>query len=83
MYADIHNPLLPSFREYAWFFHDEMEIDDLLGQTPIDPHFNQPGSTHTINYRGEPERNRMKLIHEGVVCPDCAGEEVHHDYRGS
>ncbi|KGA96589.1 multicopper oxidase [Alkalihalobacillus alcalophilus ATCC 27647 = CGMCC 1.3604] len=79
MYADIHNPLLPSFREYAWYFHDEMEVDNILGETPIDPHFNQPSSTHLISYRSEPERNRMKLLHEGVVCPDCAGEEVHHD----
>lgn len=77
--ADIHNPLLPSFREFGWFFHDEMEVDDLTGQKPISPFTLQPEATHTINYRAEPMRNRMRLMHEGVVCPDCEGEEVHHD----
>ncbi|TSI06690.1 multicopper oxidase domain-containing protein [Lysinibacillus sp. BW-2-10] len=77
--ADVHNPLLPSFREYGWFFHDEMEVDDLTGQKPISPHTLQPEATHLVNYRAEPMRNRMRLIQEGVVCPDCEGEEVHHD----
>lgn len=79
VYADIHNPLLPSFREFGWFFHDEMEVDDLTGQKPISPHTLQPEATHLVNYRAEPMRNRMRLIQEGVVCPDCEGEEVHHD----
>ncbi|MBB6449218.1 hypothetical protein HNR44_001167 [Geomicrobium halophilum] len=79
LYADIHNPLLPSFREYAWVFHDEMETDDLTRNTPINPHTFQPDMTHLVNYRSEPMRNRMKLMHEGVVGPDCEGEEVHHD----
>lgn len=79
VYADVHNPLLPSFREYAWFFHDEMEVDDLTGQKPIDPHTMQPNETHSVNYRGEPARNRVRLIMEGVVCPNCEAEEVHHD----
>lgn len=79
VYADVHHPLLPSFREYAWFFHDEMEIKDLTGQAPIDPATLQPEATHSINYRSDPMRNRMRLIHEGVVCPNCEGEEVHHD----
>lgn len=78
-FADVHNPLLPSFREYGWFFHDEMEVDDLTGQKPISPHTLQPEATHLVNYRAEPMRNRMRLIQEGVVCPDCEGEEVHHD----
>jgi len=79
LFADIHNPFLPSFREYGWFFQDEMEVDDLTGQTPISPHTLQPDATHLINYRSEPMRNRLRLIQEGVVCPDCEGEEVHHD----
>jgi len=79
LYADVHNPLLPSFREYAWFFHDEMEVDDLTGDKPISPLTLQPEATHTVNYRAEPMRNRMRLLMEGVVCPDCEGEEVHHD----
>ncbi|RHW37626.1 copper oxidase [Lysinibacillus yapensis] len=78
-FADVHNPLLPSFREFGWFFHDEMEVDDLTGQKPISPHTLQPEATHLINYRSEPMRNRLRLMHEGVVCPDCEGEEVHHD----
>lgn len=79
VFADVHNPLLPSFREFGWFFHDEMEVDDLTGQKPISPHTLQPEATHAVNYRAEPMRNRMRLIQEGVVCPDCEGEEVHHD----
>ncbi|MCA1032564.1 multicopper oxidase domain-containing protein [Bacillus timonensis] len=80
VYADIHNPLAPSFREYVWFFHDEGNIKDLAGNDPIDPHTGEPDeSLHAINYRVEPMRNRLKLIKEGVVCPDCEGEEVHHD----
>lgn len=79
LYADIHNPLLPSFREYAWFFHDEMEIKDLTGEPPINPETLQPDMTHNINYRSEPMRNRLRLIMQGVTCPNCVGEEVHHD----
>lgn len=79
VFADVHNPLLPSYREFGWFFHDEMEVDDLTGQKPISPHTLQPEATHLINYRSEPMRNRLRLIQEGVVCPDCEGEEVHHD----
>ncbi|MBP3952264.1 multicopper oxidase domain-containing protein [Bacillus suaedae] len=78
--ADIHHPLLPSHREYAWIFHDEMEIDDLTGNNPIDPMTNQETeSFHGVNYRYEPMHRRQQLISEGVVCPDCDGEEVHHD----
>ncbi len=79
VFADVHNTLLPSFREFGWFFHDEMEVDDLTGQKPISPHTLQPEATHSVNYRAEPMRNRLRLIQEGVVCPDCEGEEVHHD----
>lgn len=79
LYADIHHPLLPDFREFTWFFHDEMEILDLTGEKPFDPVTFQPSSTPTQNYRSEPVRNRVRLIQEGVVCPDCEGEEVHHD----
>ena len=37
-FADIHNLYYHHFREFGWFFHDEMEVDDLTGQTPISPH---------------------------------------------
>lgn len=79
VYADIHNPFLPSFREYAWVFHDEMEIKDLTGDIPFSPHTFQPDATHAVNYRAEPMRNRQRLILEGVVSPETEGEEVHHD----
>lgn len=80
LYADIHHPFLPSFREYAWFFNDEMEIKDLTGNNPLNPMTNQEAeSFHGVNLRYEPATNRKRLIDEGVVCPDCDGEEVHHD----
>lgn len=79
VFADVHHPLLPSFREFTWFFHDEMEIHDLTGGMPIDPHTFQPMMTPAVNYRSEPHRNRVRLIMEGVVDPNLEGEEVHHD----
>lgn len=80
MYADIHHPFLPSFREYAWIFHDEMPAKDVTGNSPLDPVTNQERElTHAVNYRYEPIQNRIRLLEEGVVCPDCDGEEVHHD----
>lgn len=80
VYADVHHPFNPSFREYAWYFNDEAEQLDMTGNKPINPHTGQEDeSTHAVNYRSEPMRNRLKLIEEGVVCPDCEGEEVHHD----
>lgn len=80
VYADVHHPFLPSFREYAWFFGDEQEVKDLTGNRPIDPMTGQEAeSTQAVNYRYEPLLNRKKLIEEGIVCPDCEGEEVHHD----
>ncbi|MCM3636634.1 multicopper oxidase domain-containing protein [Sporosarcina luteola] len=80
VYADIHHPILPSFREYAWVFHDEMEVDDLTGNRPIHHLTNQEESSfHGANYRFEPINRRQQLIAEGVVCPNCEGEEVHHD----
>lgn len=80
VYADIHHPLLPSFREYVWMFHDEMEVNDLTGNRPINHISNQEEeSFHGANYRYEPENRRSQLLAEGVVCPNCEGEEVHHD----
>ncbi|RFU61745.1 cupredoxin domain-containing protein [Peribacillus glennii] len=80
VYADVHNPFLPSFREFAWFFHDEMEVDDITGNRPIHPVTGQDvDSFHGVNYRFEPLYNRKRLIEEGVVSPDVDGEEVHHD----
>ncbi len=69
-YADIHHPWQADFREYVTIFHDEPEIKDKAGNTPISPETGQPESTMPINYRAEPMRNRMPH------CLDCAGEEV-------
>ena len=60
--------------------HDEMEVDDLTGNRPINHFSNQEEeSFHGANYRYEPENRREQLVAEGVVCPNCEGEEVHHD----
>ncbi len=77
--ADIHNPFLPERREFCVFFHDEAEILDINGNKPTNPMTGLPESTMSINYRSEPMRNRMRLIMDGIVCPGCQGEEVHHD----
>jgi len=69
-YADIHHPAMPDFREYVTIFHDEPEIKDRNGNTPINPETGQPESTMPINYRAEPMRNRHPH------CVNCVGEEV-------
>lgn len=77
--ADIHNPFTPDFREFVTIFHDEAPVKNRFCETPMDPMSGGPAMTHSINYRSEPMRNRMHLIMEGIVCPECEGEEVHHD----
>ena len=66
LYADIHHPTMPDFREYALFFHDEMEIDPKNGHHHRG--VEEEMETHAINYRSEPSRIR----HGGV---GCHGEE--------
>lgn len=61
LFADIYNPAKPAFREYAVFFHDELEIKTKDGQQPIDPHTGLPNGTTAIGYRSEPMRNRPPL----------------------
>lgn len=61
LFADIYHPVNPAFREYAVFFHDELEIKTKDGEQPIDPHTGLPSSTTGISYRAEPMRNRMPL----------------------
>ncbi len=58
LFADIYHPKEKSFREYAIFFHDELEIKDKDGKTPRDPHTGLPSGTTGISYRAEPMRNR-------------------------
>ncbi|MDP2872261.1 MAG: multicopper oxidase domain-containing protein [Bacillota bacterium] len=78
--VDVHHVLIPDFREYAIFFHDEPEIKDRDGNDPTNPETGQPEATMPISYRSEPMRNRLRLIMEGGI-PDTtlSGEEVHHD----
>jgi FtsP/CotA-like multicopper oxidase with cupredoxin domain len=63
LFADIHHPTLPDFREYCLFFHDEMEIEKHKNNMQMDE-----VESHLINYRSEPSRIR----HGGV---ECQGEE--------
>ncbi|HAP20040.1 MAG TPA: copper oxidase [Lachnospiraceae bacterium] len=64
LFADIYPPGKPAFREYAVFFHDELEIRDKNGKPPTDPHTGLPASTTGISYRSEPMRNRPPLTDE-------------------
>lgn len=64
LFADIYHPVHPAFREYAVFFHDELEIKNKDGEQPVDPHTGLPSSTTAISYRAEPMRNRPPLSHE-------------------
>lgn len=61
LFADIYHPVKPAFREYAVFFHDELEINTKDGQQPVDPHTGLPTGTTAISYRSEPMRNRLPL----------------------
>lgn len=61
LFADIYSPGRPAFREYAVFFHDELEIRNKDGNPPTDPHTGLPSSTTGISYRSEPMRNRAPL----------------------
>lgn len=72
LFADIYHPVNPAFREYAVFFHDELEIRDKSGNQPIDPHTGLPAATTGISYRSEPMRNRMPLTHD----PADSGEDI-------
>ncbi len=73
LFADIYNPVEPAFREYAVFFHDELEIKNKDGLQPVDPHTGLPSGTTAISYRSEPMRNRLPLMspgHEGHTVTD-------------
>ncbi|MFW5650374.1 MAG: multicopper oxidase domain-containing protein [Acetivibrio ethanolgignens] len=61
LFADIYHPTKPAFREYAVFFHDELEIKNKDGEQPKDPHTGLPSATTAISYRSEPMRNREPL----------------------
>lgn len=72
LFADIYNPARPSFREYAIFFHDELEMKDKDGNQPVDHHTGLPSSTTAISYRAEPMRNRHPLTQD----PADSGEDI-------
>ncbi|MDD6572310.1 MAG: multicopper oxidase domain-containing protein [Thermoflexaceae bacterium] len=72
LFADVYVPGHPAFREYAVFFHDELEIKDKDGMQPMDHHTGLPSSTTAISYRAEPMRNRMPLTHD----PADSGEDI-------
>ena len=63
LFADIYHPAKPAFREYAVFFHDELEINTADGGQPVDPHTGLSSGTTAISYRSEPMRNRLPLDH--------------------
>ena len=63
LFADVYHPFKPAFREYAVFFHDELEILTKDNQQPVDPHTGLPNGTTAISYRAEPMRNRLPLDH--------------------
>ncbi|MGN0567863.1 MAG: multicopper oxidase domain-containing protein, partial [Acutalibacteraceae bacterium] len=65
LFADIYHPVNPAFREYAVFFHDELEIRNKDGVAPVDPHTGLESGTTAISYRSEPMRNRLPLTSDG------------------
>lgn len=72
LFADIYHPTKPAFREYAVFFHDELEIRDKNGEQPMDHHTGLPSATTGISYRSEPMRNRHPLTEN----PADTGEDI-------
>lgn len=72
LFADIYHPTNTAFREYAVFFHDELEIKDKNGNQPVDHHTGLPSSTTAISYRAEPMRNRHPL----TANPADSGEDI-------
>lgn len=64
LFADIYTPGKPAFREYAVFFHDELEMKEKDGNQPVDHHTGLPSATTGISYRSEPMRNRHPLTHD-------------------
>lgn len=77
LFADIHNPVEKSFREFCIFFHDELEVVDKDGKVPLEPFTNMPSDTMGVNYRSEPMRNRheaMDMNH--METSKMSGEQV-------
>ena len=49
LFADIYSPAKPAFREYAVFFHDELEIRNADGLPPVDPQTGLPNGPTAIS----------------------------------
>ncbi|MHB1152875.1 MAG: multicopper oxidase domain-containing protein [Eubacteriales bacterium] len=76
IFADVYHPVKPAFREYAVFFHDELEIKDKNGLNPTDPHTGLSSGTTGISYRSEPMRNRMPLTDPNHEEHVLTGEDI-------
>lgn len=76
LFADIYHPAKPAFREYAVFFHDELEVKTKDGLQPVDPHTGLPNGTTAISYRSEPMRNRLPLMEHGHADPAATDEDI-------
>lgn len=77
LFADIYTPGQKAFREYAVFFHDELEVKNKAGEQPTDPHTGLPSATTGISYRSEPMRNRMPLTLKAYVGDPAKIRLVH------
>ncbi|WP_242824134.1 multicopper oxidase domain-containing protein [[Clostridium] dakarense] len=79
IFADIHNPNKPSFREYAVYFHDELEVVNRHGDQIVDHFTGHPMGVTAISYRSEPMTNRANFLppkDKGYKCCDpCDPEE--------
>lgn len=62
IFADIHNLNKPSFREYAVYFHDELEMRNRFGGDIIDANTGHIMGVTAISYRSEPMVNRANFI---------------------
>ena len=76
LFADIYNPARKAFREYAVFFHDELEIKTKDNLPPVDPHTGLPNGTTAISYRSEPMRNRPPLMSHGHEQEAATDEDI-------
>ena len=48
VFADIHHPFRPDFREFVTIFHDEAAVKNRFGETPVDPMTGFAAMTHSI-----------------------------------
>ena len=75
LFADIYHPVRPAFREYAVFFHDELEIKDKDGNQPVDPHTGLPSSTTAISPQ---ECYTLDILHGAGSLNRTIGDVIFH-----